>query len=209
MTSIAIRYPLGGTLEYAQNMGVFETFGENERERIDSISSPHAKELSLGGLIALKHLTDRAGADGRLEIQRGDNGKPYFKDSPYFFNLSHSGDLSVAVLSDKRAGIDIERVMPRHSLRKIAKRFFSETEYVRYEQSGDSAEEFYRIWTAKEALVKYKGASLATSLSGEYADGTEEYFKTFSLMYNADMYIITVCLPCEDNVEILEINNTI
>lgn len=208
MTSIAICYPFCGTEEYAKGIGLFEAFGEGERARIDAISSLRARDLSLRGLIALKYLADRTEVQGELEIQRGDNGKPYFKNSPYFFNISHSGDISVAAISSRRVGVDIERVLSKPSFPKIAKRFFSEAEYLRYKESRESAEEFYRIWTAKEAVVKYKGASLAQSLSeGEMKD-TEVHLRSFSLKYNDDIYIITVCLPCDEDFKVLDIDQT-
>ena len=99
MTSIAICYPFCYTEEYAKKIGVFEAFGEDERKRIEEISSLRARDLSLRGLIALKYLAERSGVEGELEIKRGDNGKPYFKISPYFFNISHSGDVSATALS--------------------------------------------------------------------------------------------------------------
>lgn len=209
MTSIAICYPFCCTEEYAKKIGVFEAFGEGERKRIEEISLPRTRDLSLRGLIALKYLAERSGVEGELEIKRGDNGKPYFKNWPYFFNISHSGDVSAAALSVEPVGIDIERVISKPSLPKIAKRFFSEAEYLRYKESGESAEEFYRIWTAKEAVVKYKGASLAQSLSEENLCDEEVFLKSFSFTYDDAIYIITVCLPHDVDVEILDINEAI
>lgn len=209
MVSVAICPVFKGDDEYAEDTGVFELFGDSERERIDSISSSRARELSLCGLISLKYLTDRSGVDCNLNIERGDNGKPYFKTSGYFFNISHSFEISVAVFSDDRVGIDIERMVSRPSLSKVAKRFFSESEYSRYIESRESIESFYRIWTAKEAAVKYRGASLATSLSEDGMFDTEVFFKTVFFEYSGDRYMMTVCLPLGDDVEILSVNEDI
>lgn len=209
MTSIAVCGTFRNEWEYAESTDVFEAFGDDERRRIESISSSRSRELSLGALIALKHLTDQFGIVGSLDIKRGDNGKPYFKDSPYFFNLSHSYDFSVAVLSDKPVGIDIEHMISKNSLHKIAKRFFSEEEYILYRESGESAEEFYRIWTAKEAVVKYKGASLALSLSEDDKKDKDLFLKSFIFTHSEERYIITVCLPNAEEVDISSINEDI
>lgn len=53
---------------------------------------------------------------------------------------------------------------------RIAARYFSETEQNEYTSSGRSIEAFYRIWTAKESIVKATGegiGSLAKTDSGD------------------------------------------
>ena len=95
----------------------------------------------------------------------GREGKPYFRDLPFYFNLSHSGGMAVAVFADTAVGCDVERIEAADL--PLARQFFSEGEY-RYlaglpaGQQRDAA--FYRLWTLKESFVKTIGAGLALPL---------------------------------------------
>lgn len=207
MTFIAICDSFEGkfeeALEYAERTGVFSAFGEPERKRIFSIASPHARELSLRALIALKFLCDKAGlpADA-LEIKRKENGKPFFISTEYSFSLSHSGTLAVAALSCEEIGVDIEKIVERPSPRKLADRFFCEGEREYYEKSGGSLHAFYRVWTAKEALVKRGGKALAQSATTDDTcaleeTGEERFYRAMVSLGN-EAYFMTVSLKNND-----------
>lgn len=85
-------------------------------------------------------------------------GKPYFRDLPIKFSVSHSGDRIVLAVSDKEIGADIQRVNPRAV--RVAERFFTESEnaYV-----GGDTQRFFEIWTKKEAYAKWHGEGLAAT----------------------------------------------
>lgn len=85
----------------------------------------------------------------------GDKGKPYFKDAPYFFSISHSNQYWVCVFSPYQVGIDIQFI--RFSGRELstAKRFFSKAESFAVEKGEKKV--FYAVWTRREALGKYLG----------------------------------------------------
>lgn len=94
----------------------------------------------------------------------GKNGKPYFRDLPFYFSLSHSGDYVFCALSTEEIGADIQqhRKRPgRDQRRHLADRFFSEEEKRALEASGESAALFYRLWARKEALGKLTGKGVA------------------------------------------------
>ena len=80
------------------------------------------------------------------EIAREPGGKPCFPSRPDIcFNLSHSHGAAVCAIHDKPIGVDIEKLRP--APRRLA--------------AGMGDEDFFRLWTAKEATVKRLGLGIA------------------------------------------------
>lgn len=103
------------------------------------------------GLLALA-LERELGVSPVPEIARQPGGKPWFPGRPEIcFNLSHSRGAAVCAVSDRPVGVDVERLRPPpHRLGR-----------------GMAAEEFFRLWTAREATVKREGRGIAALLAGE------------------------------------------
>ena len=102
-----------------------------------------------------------------FNLKTTDGGKPVLTDSPYFFNISHSGGFCAAVLSDNPVGIDLQTLGGVNRIRDInafAKRFFSPDELERFLENP-TREELCALWTRKEALSKLLGRQLCESLS--------------------------------------------
>lgn len=91
--------------------------------------------------------------DAARRLQTGQHGKPYLKDVPVRFNLSHSGALTAVAAGRHEVGLDLQRRdrAPHDAL--LARLSAAERE-----------EDFFRLWTAKEAYIKYLGSSLAAML---------------------------------------------
>ena len=99
-----------------------------------------------------------------VELKLGEHGRPGLEPTAHpvalDFNLSHSGELAlIAVADGLRLGIDVEKPRGRDPLR-VANRYFSPAEVEAIRAAGDSADEFLRYWTAKEALAKGLGLGL-------------------------------------------------
>ena len=98
--------------------------------------------------------------DNGLEISADENGKPYFKNHPQFhFNISHSKDIIAVAVSSAPVGVDAEKL--RDANLKIAERRFTETEKAFVKTNED----FFYVWTRKEAYLKKTGKGLRQSLS--------------------------------------------
>jgi 4'-phosphopantetheinyl transferase len=100
-----------------------------------------------------------------LAFAVGAEGKPCLADEgAVSFNLSHSGMYAAAVVSRGReVGIDLEQIRPDAPGREIATRFFSGEERA-WLDATPGAEAFFRLWTAKEAVLKAMGIGLSTGL---------------------------------------------
>jgi len=93
------------------------------------------------------------------DIARRTGGKPFFPKIPsLFFNVSHSGTLALCVLSEREVGADIETVRPRRA--GLPRYALSEEEFAWYQHRGSHWEDFFTLWTLKEARVKCTGEGL-------------------------------------------------
>ena len=89
---------------------------------------------------------------------KNEYGKPYIPGFPPF-SLSHSNNAWAVLVADSECGLDIQ--YPRKADPDgIAGRFFAEQDagYIR-----KVPEDFFRLWTRREALVKAVGSSVADS----------------------------------------------
>ncbi len=101
-----------------------------------------------------------------LRFETGPHGKPFLRDNRELpFNLSHSGE--VAVLGVSRSGeigVDVEVPDPKFPALDVAREYFRPAEVAALDAAHDEAERqarFFRLWTAKEAIMKATGLGMA------------------------------------------------
>lgn len=110
-----------------------------------------------------------------LTYKYGENGKPYFQDLPFYFNLSHSGDYVFCVLSTEEIGADIQRQGGKNT-GKLAGRFYSPQEAAAIAQAKEAGEKlFYRLWARKEAYGKLTGKGVAAVLKEDLMTSRAEF----------------------------------
>ncbi len=97
------------------------------------------------------------------EIAVTPSGKPYFPKYPELhFNYSHSKRTVACILSKQAAGIDLEQIRKYHE--KTAERFCSKAEWNWLQGQSDRDQAWIRLWTIKEAWVKYEGMGIRMEL---------------------------------------------
>lgn len=84
------------------------------------------------------------------------DGKPYIKNSPYQFNLSHSADFLLLAVGDVPVGVDVEKITEIRP--KLMKKYFSKEEQEQVEKEGKKA--FFEFWCQKESYAKYTGEGI-------------------------------------------------
>lgn len=136
----------------------------------------------------------------QYEINRNAYGKPYYPkrlldEKQAYFNLSHAGELVVLAKAEFDLGVDTENVRPVdfNSFRTA----FSEDEMKMIRQSDSPQDEFFSLWTKKEAFVKCIGKGL--SALDEFDKSVKDY--SFAL-YHCERHIITVCAKKTEKTEI-------
>ncbi len=91
------------------------------------------------------------------EIIYNEYGKPYLKSNKVYFNISHSFDYIVLVISSKEIGVDIEKIRMR---RNVIDKVYTEDE----KKLINNADDFTLMWVKKESYVKYLGKGLSYGL---------------------------------------------
>lgn len=112
-----------------------------------------------------------------LVFARDVHDKPFLQGEACAFNLSHSGDWVWLAVAEQAAsaggdgygggvslGLDYADVQPRPRMAALAARYFHPEEQAHWQQRGESAEDFYSLWTLKEAWVKARGDGIAGGL---------------------------------------------
>ena len=157
--------------------------GKNEKNALLSLSA-----------LSLLH---RAGAVGTLCY--GESGRPYFEERTCDFSITHTQNhVFCAIIHGEEPlciGIDAEDLdRPELSdFAELASRWFVEGEQKLFLQSP-TKETFLRIWTRKEAYVKYTGEGLRAlskidTVSLE-ADGEIRFFD-----YREGDILLSLCAP--------------
>jgi 4'-phosphopantetheinyl transferase len=87
----------------------------------------------------------------------GINKKPFAENinlKNFQYNLSHAENFIVIAFSKSEIGIDIEKVDKNFSFKEILEQNFSDGEIAFIKNSNASSDNFYLLWTRKEALLK-------------------------------------------------------
>lgn len=160
---------------HSKNEAVASTLlSDGERRRADRFLYPGPRRRYILLRAALRYLLcDRLGCDNdALSFPRAERGKPYavVDGSPASiqFNVSDSGNHGlIAIAPVGSVGVDVEERSVNRDLDGLAEMVFDADEQASMlTVSGEQkVERFYRLWTAKEALVKALGAGLYLDVS--------------------------------------------
>lgn len=119
------------------------------------------RKRSLGAGILLKKILPCHGASPE-GVCLGTDGKP--EVDGIYFNLSHSHNMVICAVSEKKVGCDVEKIVK--APQRVAERFFHKNEVDYLKACGDEKrdEAFFRIWTMKESYMKMTGEGMKLSL---------------------------------------------
>ena len=165
-----------------KDASVFESYlkkvPEYRQKKAMSFKFEKGKMQSLGVGLLLRLACDEAGFAGADErIAYGENGKPYLVGCPDVqFNLSHSGERVMCVISPFEVGCDVEIIKGDRG--RLAERFFKpeESAWIKHFDSLEAqSEAFYRLWTLKECYMKVtgRGMSLMPDMFALHVDENE------------------------------------
>ncbi|MEO4052748.1 4'-phosphopantetheinyl transferase superfamily protein [Solibacillus sp. CAU 1738] len=147
----------------------FELMISSERkEKVSKFHFDEDKKRSILAEVLLRHSLKKNFGITHDQIQFTNNqyGKPNLKNfDQIHFNLAHSGDWVVCVVSDAPIGIDVEQITTIDM--GIAKAYFTSREYkdILSQPKDKQIQYFYKLWTLKESYVKAEGKGLSIPLN--------------------------------------------
>jgi 4'-phosphopantetheinyl transferase len=125
-----------------------------------------------------------------IEFEIGANKKPFVKNTPVHYNVSHSGDWILIGVANTLIGADVEQVDSAFAYHDIITEYFSPDE-INYIAEADNHFRFFLLWTRKEALTKATAKGLdddlkfIPALNGEYVVAPELIKSTSNWQVNS------------------------
>lgn len=171
----------------------------------------------LSAAFAKKCICDFIGEKERgikIVFAKNEYGKPYVSgiykttkikmDISLYFSVSHSGNMIICAVACFNIGADCQKPAGDfETCKKITKRYFSENENI-FLSNFDSREyidNFFKVWTKKEAYIKYTGKgffeglatfSVTTKTKQKNYCG-EAYFKKININSEKICFYIYLC----------------
>ena len=128
---------------------------DKRRSRIRRLRVPLKRAQCVAAGLLLTKMLDKNGTAPLLTY--GENGKPYLADNPdTYFSITHSDKWVFLAVADCEIGIDAQ--MPRKVCPRLAARSTSPEELAWVKENTEP--NFTRLWTMKEAYLKYTGTGL-------------------------------------------------
>ena len=139
---------------------VLPQLSEQRREQVLRFKHEGSRKQCAAAYLLLKRaLKEVYGIDENPVFEYDEGGKPTLKGhSEIHFNLSHCTKAVACVVADRPVGIDVEETCRyKDSLARYA---MNDEEYNQITRSDNPALTFTKLWTMKEALLKYTGEGL-------------------------------------------------
>lgn len=139
---------------------VLPQLSEQRREQVLRFKHEGSRKQCAAAYLLLKRaLKEVYGIDENPVFEYDEGGKPTLKGhSEIHFNLSHCAKAVACVVADRPVGIDVEETCRyKDSLARYA---MNDEEYNQITRSDNPALTFTKLWTMKEALLKYTGEGL-------------------------------------------------
>ena len=185
-------------------------------QKLKKLKNREDQNLSVASWVVLQKALEGFpfySGDENITIQK--NGKISFADSPHVhFNISHSGDVAMCAVSGCPVGVDVQ--VERDFNEDICYRYFlpREADYVLDETDPcKKKDNFFRIWTLKEAYAKMTGGGLGEFRKFEIdmsrdicAVSDDSACDGFFEMFDIPGYKAAVCISQTDDIEFKKIN---
>jgi len=131
-----------------------DLFGQVLLNDINMIRVKNMKsDLHQRGFLSVRKLLQEAGYND-FDLYYDESGKPHLNDEN-FISITHSFHFSAIIISEQKAGIDIE--MQREKIIRIADKFVdSEFHFLKPEKTQEYIRKLTVIWGVKESIFKIR-----------------------------------------------------
>lgn len=148
-----------------------ENLSSTETEELNRISNSVAQRQFIISRAGIRLIVARyfRNSPEKVEICRSVEGKPWIAGKRGLeFSLSHSKGDVFAAFGCMPLGLDMEHKSRRVDALGLARRYYTEPEFLGLEaipDAGERSAQFMRYWVCKEAMVKLAGEGLAHGLA--------------------------------------------
>lgn len=150
----------------------YALMSEDKQARVDRFRFEDDKKRTVAGeMLARRAIAEWCGVPkDSIIFDKTKRGKPFARDLPVEFNVSHSGDMVVCAVDNQPVGIDVERIRPINLA--VARRICTEEELLylfghspKKTEFTHTADQqilirFFKMWTEKEACCKLTGVGI-------------------------------------------------
>ena len=192
----------------------YNSLSQQRKEKVDKFKFLKDKKLSILSEVLLKEAFNSLNINSSFNYKYNKQGKPYLEDIGNIkFNISHSGEYVICLVSNDEVGCDIEEIKDINL--NIANKFFYNTEYTNIFNSSNKIDTFYRYWTLKESFIKSVGLGLSLDLNSfeivlndsisvrQSLNNNNYYFKEIDVKG----YKCSLCLLNNNEIKIININS--
>ena len=135
----------------------FDLMPTARQKKVMRYAKTDDKKLGVAAFALLCYALNLCGYKiGHYEFSTTENGKPYFKNLPLNFNISHTGNAVACAVSKTEIGVDIQKKNVEYS--RVMHRICCENEIDLISASENPIDDFVKLWTLKESHVKCIGA---------------------------------------------------
>lgn len=188
---------IGEKVQEKEYEALYKQASDYRKQKADRLKRQPDKLRSLTAGALLNYGLKILGNE-EANVSLGPMGKPYIEGIS--FNLSHAGIYVAAAIGKEPVGIDVEG--GRAASERIAARCHPQE--IRWYESGNQ-DKFYRLWTAKESVMKRDGRGIAMGLDSFSIFSEELKREIYSLPLDED-YWLSLCTGEEWDEKIHWIN---
>ena len=155
------------------------------RDKIEKLKTPAAQKNAALAFLLLRYALFREFGIIPTAFTYNAHGKPYLPENAAYFSISHCTGAVACYVDRWEVGVDIERILPVREkvvLRKLGEKALTE---IAADTSPDEA--FTRLWTEKEAIVKFEGKGLSMPFE---TIRSEAYLLTTQVL---SPFVVTAC----------------
>ena len=164
-----------GSIDSSYFAYFYQSISDQDRTRASSFAKEKDRNLFIAAHFALDSiLKDIFQIPPIVLVDQ--YGKPFIKDHPIQFNISHTENRVLLGFSQQAIGIDIEKIIALPDLDLLIEYSMHPDEiyFLNVQEPLQKLQLFYRLWTKKEALVKAMGIGLGKELSSFTLQSTLE-----------------------------------
>ena len=154
-------FPYLVTFQAPNETAPTSTFSDDEIERLNKYLTLQSKVAFSWGRYLLKKCLSQLLDIKERDLQFSYNlaQKPYIKDSPIQFNLSHSQSRIAIGFDTEYCGCDCEHIKPLKNQSDLFKKISSKKEIALLKNHFPKEKAFFIAWTCKESISKQLGES--------------------------------------------------